>query len=127
MSSFTKALVVSPLENGRNWRLVEPFVYEIGSLGSGDEISVPAGFETDFTSVPRPLWWLIPPWGRYGKAAILHDWLYVSKPCDREKADRVFLEAMTVLAVPRWKRTAMYWAVRLFGWRNYYRGGLNGA
>lgn len=119
MSSFTKPLVVSPLKDGRRWRLVEPFVYEIGTLGSNKVIRVPIDFETDFASVPRVFWWLIPPWGRYGKAAILHDWLYVSKLYDRLAADRLFLEAMTVLAVPVWKRCTMYIAVRLFGWIPY--------
>ncbi|ENL4830298.1 DUF1353 domain-containing protein, partial [Salmonella enterica subsp. enterica serovar Teko] len=30
-------------------------------------------------------------------------------------ADKIFLDGMTVLGVPKWKRTVMYWAVRLFG------------
>jgi len=36
-------------------------------------------------------------------------------------ADEVFLEAMTVLGVARWRRTVMYWAVRVFGRGNYKR------
>lgn len=37
---------------------------------------VPKGFVTDFASVPEILQGLIPPTGRYGKAAVIHDYLY---------------------------------------------------
>ncbi|EME4456538.1 DUF1353 domain-containing protein, partial [Salmonella enterica] len=33
----------------------------------------------------------------------------------KKEADKIFLDGMTVLGVPRWKRTIMYQAVRLFG------------
>ncbi|EFQ2560931.1 DUF1353 domain-containing protein, partial [Salmonella enterica] len=33
----------------------------------------------------------------------------------KKEADLIFLDGMTVLGVPKWKRTVMYWAVRLFG------------
>jgi len=38
-------------------------------------ITVPAGYRTDFASIPRLVWPLLPPVGRGGKAAIIHDWL----------------------------------------------------
>ncbi|ENP5792436.1 DUF1353 domain-containing protein, partial [Salmonella enterica] len=34
--------------------------------------------------------------------------------------DLIFLDGMTVLGVPKWKRTIMYWAVRVSG-RGMYR------
>ncbi|EOH0861805.1 DUF1353 domain-containing protein, partial [Salmonella enterica subsp. enterica] len=37
----------------------------------------------------------------------------------KKEADKIFLDGMTVLGVPRWKRTVMYWAVRMFGRGNY--------
>ena len=119
MSSFTKDLIISPMSDGIRWQLVEPFIYEIGQLGSDDNVEVAAEFITDFASVPRFLWAIIPPWGRYGKAVILHDWLYTKTPVSRLGADTLFLEAMTVLKVPKWKRLSIYYAVRLFGGRNY--------
>ncbi|EDH4985565.1 phage tail protein, partial [Salmonella enterica subsp. enterica serovar Muenchen] len=33
----------------------------------------------------------------------------------KKEADKIFLDGMTVLGVPRWKRMIMYWAVRMFG------------
>ncbi|EEA3737075.1 DUF1353 domain-containing protein [Salmonella enterica] len=37
----------------------------------------------------------------------------------KKEADKIFLDGMTVLGVPKWKRTVMYWAVRLFGRGDY--------
>ena len=125
MSTFTEPLIVSPLPGGRRWRLVGHFTYAVGSEHSGAYIVVPSGFETDFASVPRMFWSIIPPWGKYGKAAIVHDYLYQTLSATsiktgirytRKDADDIFLEAMGVLGVPTWKKYLMYWAVRLFGW-----------
>ncbi|OMQ14558.1 hypothetical protein A7K94_0215800, partial [Modestobacter sp. VKM Ac-2676] len=53
------------------WEVVEPLVYR----GRRDVFVVPAGFGTDFASVPRVAVWLFPRFGRYTLAAVLHDWL----------------------------------------------------
>ena len=60
MSSFTTPLIVSPLKDGKHWRLVEPFSYDVGKEGSGDTITVPVDFVTDFASSPPAIYWLIP-------------------------------------------------------------------
>lgn len=116
MSSFTTRLILEPLDDGRRWRLVEPFTYDVGELGGDDSITVPENFLTDFASVPRLFWRIIPPWGKYGKAAVLHDWLYHVQDRSRRECDKVFLEAMGVLGVSWFKRRTMYRAVRMFGW-----------
>ena len=116
MSSFTTPLVVSPLPDGRHWRLVFGFGYDVGYEGSSDRVSIPAGFVTDFASSPPPIWWLIPPWGKYGKAAVVHDYLYQTKTRTRKQTDDIFREAMIVLSVNPVRVFLMYWAVRLFGW-----------
>jgi hypothetical protein len=36
-------------------------------------IHVPKNFITDLGSIPRSLWWLYPPYGKYTLAVILHD------------------------------------------------------
>lgn len=54
-------------------------------------IRVPAGFVTDFASIPRAFWVVLPPTGKYGKAAVVHDYLYVMGgiiPCELEKHQR---------------------------------------
>ena len=124
MSEFTKILVVSPLGDGIFWMLRESFSYDVGSEGSGNTVNVPGGFFTDFASVPRPLWWLFPKWGRYGNAAVIHDFLYWDQSRSRKEADDIFLESMTVLGVRSATRIVLYWGVRLFGvlaWRKSRR------
>ncbi len=115
MSSFTTNLIISPHSDGKHWELIEKFRYRIGSMESKDIISVHMGFVTDFASVPRIFWSIFPPWGRYGKAAILHDYLYFEGKRTRKESDLIFKEAMEVLEVGVWKREIMYLAVRMFG------------
>ncbi len=87
------------------WRVVEPV--EI------DGVLIPKGFVTDGASVPRMLWWLFPPTGRYMEAALLHDYLLQEHP--RYYADHQFLSSMTRLGVAKWRRQVMFYAVRIFG------------
>ena len=123
MSSFTSELDVRITQKKRDGRplaeLLTAFTYEVGDLGSGDFITVPAGFVTDFASVPRALWAIEPPLGDAGKAAVLHDWLYETGERSRADADAIFLEAMAVLEVEWWKRRLIYRAVRVFGTGGY--------
>lgn len=83
-------------------------------------IQVPYGFVSDGASVPKLLWNLYPPFGEYLEAAVIHDWFCVlghagTSPITSQDAAKLFLEIMEVLGVSKWKRTQMYWAVRLAG------------
>jgi hypothetical protein len=94
------------------WRVVEPIVYQ----GSRELFVVPENFETDFASVPRFLTWLVPTYGRYTKAAILHDWLWDEATAgrfNRADADGIFCRSMRELGVPFLRRWLMWAAVRL--------------
>jgi len=102
--------------DGRKWRLVNQFTYHIGSKYSNDYIHVPADFITDFASIPWVLWAFLPAWGKYGKAAVLHDWLYQTHCKTRKEADDIFYKAMLVSGTKEWKAWIMYYAVRIFGW-----------
>jgi Protein of unknown function (DUF1353) len=64
----------------KQWTLVEQLRYQ----GNHDLFTVPPNFTTDFASVPRVFVWFLPRYGRYTKAAILHDYL-----CDEAKAGRL--------------------------------------
>ena len=122
MSSFTDELIIEPTEDSTKWKLVQPFRYWIQELHKGPVITVPAGFVTDFASIPQMFWSVLPPWGKYGKAAVVHDYLYQTALCPRDECDEVFLEAMEVLGVPYITRKTMYYAVRMFGqiaWDNH--------
>lgn len=122
MSGFAEPLAVEILDGQRNRRvtarLIQDFSYRSGSA-QGEAVWVPAGFVTDFTSVPWGLWNLEPPLGDAGKAAVVHDYLYASCGLggrySRAQADRIFREALGELGVPWWKRTLLWAAVRLGG------------
>lgn len=132
---FNNPPVLDTLENdqGRQiYLLVEPLVANVvrgkRSVPTADydpedvvaTLVVPADFRTDFASVPPVLWFIFPPWGRYTRAAILHDYLYTQYDvCSRFFADAIFREAMASLGVPYWKRLAAYYAVRLLGWTRW--------
>ena len=94
MSRFTDILLVSPLADGKTWVIMRNFAYEVGTEGSGDVIDVTIGFQTDFATIPRPFWVILPKWGRYGNASVIHDWLYWTQARPRREADAIFLEAM---------------------------------
>ena len=121
MSSFTRPLVVTPKSDGRRWRLVKQFSYHIGSEHSRNVVTVPKDFVTDFASIPWMFWTFLPYWGKYGKAAVIHDFLYQTHRRTRKEADNIFYEAMLVSGTKEWKATVMYWAVRVFGWLAWRR------
>lgn len=77
---------------------------------------VPAGFVTDFASIPRVFWRVLPPVGKYSPAAVAHDYLYQAGNGKRADADMVFRDRMKALGVGWCVRNVMYWAVRAFGW-----------
>jgi hypothetical protein len=124
MSRFTESLVVTPKPDGRTWIVLSDFGYEVGEEGSGDVINVGIGFHTDFASIPRPLWVFLPKWGKYGNAAVIHDYLYWEQPRTRLESDTILLEGMVVLEVAYFTRYAIYWAVRLGGWWAWRRNRL---
>lgn len=124
MQSFLDPLDIEYIDTTKEpqtFKLIAPFHY-VTQLGY--TICVPAGFITDFASVPQSLWNILPPDGPYGKAAVVHDYLYrtggkvdVSPAYAFTKAesDTIFLEAMAELGVAWWRRQIMYRAVQLFG------------
>ena len=119
MSRFTDATFAIQPIGGRDWRVTDEIVWEVGELGSGIEVVVASGFRTDLASVPRPLWWLLQPAGQpQVLAAIVHDWLY-RKPLSRppgartkREVDREFRSMMVAVGTPWLRRWAMWAAVR---------------
>lgn len=118
MSAFTTPADLRMLEDYR-WEILMPFEYHVGTYPSEEVIQVPTGTVTDLVSTPRLLWAIFPPHGKWAKAAIIHDYLYDQAIGSKRWADKIFLEAMTVLGVPRWRKYLAYWAVRLFGRGRY--------
>ncbi len=95
-----------------NWVTREELRYE----GKEQSFTVPNGSATDFASVPRLFVWLLPRYGRYTKAAILHDHLWrdlaTTGAISWVDADATFRRAMRELGVPFLRRWLMWAAVR---------------
>lgn len=123
MSGFADPLTVQILDAERDGRvtarLLSGFRYQPTAEVAGGAIEVPAGFTTDFASVPQIFWNFEPPLGDAGKAAVVHDYLYSTRGLggrlSRAQADGIFREALRTLGVPAWKRTLLWAAVRLGG------------
>jgi hypothetical protein len=121
VSGFSGPLDVQILDVSRGGRitarLLQAFGYDPGD-GKGP-ITAPAGFETDFASVPWGLWNFEAPLGDGGKAAVVHDYLYATRGLDglysRAEADGVFRKGLADLGVPAWKRALLWAAVRVGG------------
>jgi len=110
--SFAKATLRVESSDGRFFKLLEPLVY---TSESGEVIIVPEGATTDGASTPQAIWNIIPPFGTYWLAAILHDYLYRLTKRPKAECDGLLLEAMTSLGVDRLLRETIYDGVRLGG------------
>lgn len=126
MSTFTRFSAVeqlqynkavSVLNNKDIWDTIPGFRYYIGSENSDRYVDVETGFKTDGATIPRWLWWLLPPVGEYSQACTLHDKLcttyYIMQIINgvptqvkvtRKEIDGILDEALRVLEVTPWKR-----------------------
>jgi len=106
---------LSPFGEADEWVLNAPFLVRVLDHERAGLITIPAGFITDLASVPK---WL--PLsrsflaGNARRAAIAHDYLYVSQ-AGKEFADDVFLAAMNAEKVNTAVRWLFYAAVHHFG------------
>jgi hypothetical protein len=106
---FVKSDVSVAQISPKDWKLLQPLTYK----GKKEIFIIPAGFETDFASVPRIFFWLVPSYGVYTKAAILHDYLLRENIVPSADADGIFRRAMRELKVPFFRRWMMWSAVRI--------------
>lgn len=121
-----RAAFLTPLRTEKigpqRWLLIDDCVFH--SLHLRGDVIAPRGFQTDFASIPRPLWVLFPPVDRYDPAAVIHDAAYgnalVTAHGDRiftgkRIADGLFLEALGACEVNTIKRRLMFAMVTVFG------------
>ena len=113
MTGFDEPTVVDVEQvNDVEWRLLTKIAY----TGKTQRFEVPVGSNTDFASVPRMFVWLLPRYGRYTKAAILHDHLWrVAVPAGElslRDADGILRRALRELGVTFLRRWLMWAAVR---------------
>lgn len=102
-------------------------------LSNGDVITVPKGFETDFSSTPEFTWSIMKPFGEFILAPIVHDWMYRNDYRVDElgwKKARKFAD-LEMLHISKETNSKNWWNrldnhvryafVRMFGWMNYKR------
>jgi len=87
-----------------------------GSAKELQKVDVPAGFITDFASVPRIFWSVLPRDGVYVYPAIIHDYMYWMQDAVRDVADETLREGMQDFKVDPVSVNAIYWGVRAGGW-----------
>jgi len=106
-------LILTP-SGFKTYKLIESFTQIINKK----RITVPKGYKTDLASVPRLLWVIIPPFGRYSQAAVIHDYLYANSGYSKKECDLIFYKLMIKYGTYKWKAKLMYLAVSLFGKKN---------
>jgi len=112
-------ILTEKTEDGRPvWMLQKDYHFTLNLRG----LTIPAGFEFDYASVPRGLWNTFPPIeAKHCRASLVHDWFYAGEYFPRAFNDDVFLGIMAFYGVPQWKRNLMYAAVRIGGNFSYKR------
>jgi len=98
----------------RRWRLLEDFNVRIRVGVKVQSVVVPRYFVTDFASVPRIFHVIFPPAGKYGIAAMVHDYLCESEVVSRKEADLAFYDLMMKNDVRPWKAKVMFAAARTY-------------
>jgi hypothetical protein len=132
MVRFQKPLILEsyPPERMRGkpvqtYRLRAPMVYESHDWGT---LWVPAGFETDFASIPRILWWYIDPEDPIIQyISVVHDYIYTRSGSipgsllkfSRLDADRVLIEGMKYSGARIDQLVVVWVGTRLFGRRHW--------
>lgn len=136
MSTFTRFSVIQQLQfdkvnslkyNKDLWKLIPGFRYYIGVENSNNYVDVPTGFITDGATIPRWLWWLLPPLGEYSQATTLHDYLcrtysittinnevVTEKEITRKQVDLILEESLKVLETAPWKIKCIMLGVTLY-------------
>ena len=118
-AGFLTPLRVEEVDEDR-WRLLEPLHARSSLVG---DVIVPAGFVSDFMSVPKlvPILHVILK-SRGRKESTVHDYLYETALYPRLLCDDVFAELLRVRREPEALVALIYAGVRVGG-ASRYRGG----
>lgn len=98
--------------DGRNIMVCEPLVYH---STDGTVYTVPIGSTSDGASTPRFIWSIIPPFGKYFLAAVLHDRLYRNTVFSKALCDNILHEACLSLGDNKVEAWEIYEGVKLGG------------
>ena len=111
---FEGRVVAEWLDDGRDMRLVEPFVYVDVA---GTHWPAPAESVVNGASIPQAFWSVIggPFVGRFRNASVVHDVACVERTRNWREVHRMFYEACRCADAPLLKSKIMYYAVYHFG------------
>jgi hypothetical protein len=119
MSSFTKPFKVKVHNvslKDNPFEVDEAFEF-YSEKYNGYIIQIPKGYRSDFASVPRMFWGIVPPVGSYSKACVIHDWLITNKDehdFNINEINNILKECMQVLGVSRVEIFLIYTSVNTF-------------
>lgn len=107
MDVFDSRLLIE--EDGPGyWRVARVLTYK----GNTDTFVIPVGFRTDLASVPRIFWVVLPPFGAYQRAAVIHDFLCRQPDVSYKDADGIFRRILLEEGVPPRTAQVLYLGVR---------------
>lgn len=113
MGEFRAKLKIEDLNDG-TYEMLEALPFK---RDNGEIITIPAGFITDFFTVPEPLQPVAPKVPEKGKAAaVLHDYVlqHMSKVYSRKEANKIFKEALLATGVKSWRASVYYHMTELY-------------
>lgn len=121
MEEQTKIIVKSLYKDkDKPWRFKLMFPVKV-RLSDNTILVIPAGYITDFASVPRMLKGIINSVGNHNLAVLVHDYLYDTQDSrGRKFADNEMLFLLKKEGCSKIKQLCMYVAVRLGG-RSWWR------
>lgn len=104
---------------GGKYYWIDPGFTFYSSHDPTELVEIPTGYLSDGASVPKPLQWLIPAWGKHGQCAVLHDrlcetWRTNNRKLTRKEVDEIFFDAMKVAKVNIFRRKAIEFGVNLY-------------
>lgn len=108
-------------DSGGEFEVMQGFIY---CPAPETSVLVGKGWTTDLASIPRVFQSIFSKVGKHDRAAIIHDWLYMTGKLQhkgkevwisRKIADGIFLQALQYFGVKKKYAYPMYWAVRLGG------------
>ena len=123
MLQFKSPLICEALPDGKNWKLHEALIIDLGLFDVHDILKIPKDFITDFGSIP----WFIPNWianpeGKAKRSFVMHDYLYRNQLFTQLVDDALLNEGMIVDHVNWFQRFTIYRGLRLGGfatWNKY--------
>lgn len=107
--------MISLIPKGNKWEVEKN--YQVSVLNT--TIKIKKGFVSDLASIPRIMWFILPPFGRYTEASVVHDYLYFNAELPRKKCDEIFFILMLRNNVDYYTAKILFYTVRLFGWMYY--------